>query len=248
MREAYRTVRGAIARLNSFLQENVSGMRIVQLFGREEESDGAFDEINTEHREAQLRAVVYESSFSSLAELVAAITRAALLWAGGRGVLAGVVTFGTLVAFFEYAAKFFRPVQELSQRYTVMQSAMAAAERLFELLDTEASIRSRPDARPLPKKLKGDIRFENVTFAYIDGRPVLHDVSFHIRAGERVGVVGWTGSGKSTLIRLLVRLYDVQKGRILLDGVDIRDYELRSLRRSIGIVLQDPFLFAGSVG
>ncbi|MDH3628134.1 MAG: ABC transporter ATP-binding protein/permease [Acidobacteriota bacterium] len=248
MRSAYRTVRGAIARLNAFLQENVTGMRIVQMFGRENESAEAFAEINAEHREAQLKAVVYESSFTSLAELVAAVALAVLLWAGGYGILAGMVTFGTLVAFIEYSAKFFRPVQELSQRYTVMQAAMAAAERIFGLLDTEVSIKSSDGAIPVPEKLAGDIRFENVTFGYDDERPVLKDVSFHIRPGERIGVVGWTGSGKTTLIRLLVRLYDVQQGRILLDGVDIRKYRLRDLRRSIGIVLQDPFLFAGSVG
>jgi ATP-binding cassette subfamily B protein len=151
------------------------------------------------------------------------------------------------VAFIDYAGKFFRPLQELSQRYTVMQSAMAAAERIFALLDTEIPIKSPPDPVRITKRLRGEITFENVTFGYNEDDPVLHDLSFRIGPGERVAVVGWTGAGKSTLIRLLVRLYDVDKGRILLDGTDIRDYDLHDLRRSIGVVLQDHFLFAGTV-
>jgi ATP-binding cassette subfamily B protein len=151
------------------------------------------------------------------------------------------------VAFIDYAGKFFRPLQELSQRYTTMQSAMASAERIFALLDTEPTIVSPPNARRISGKPRGEIVFENVTFAYREGQPVLHDVSFRIRPGQRVGIVGWTGSGKSTLIRLLVRLYDIQEGRILLDGVDVREYDLRDLRRAVGVVLQDHFLFSGSV-
>ncbi len=246
MREAYRRMRAMIARLNAFLQENVSGMRVVQLFAREREAMAQFREINNDHRDAQLRGVRYDSIFSALAELIGSITLAAIVWAGGWGILRGLVTFGTLVAFIEYAAKFFRPVQELSQRYTVMQSAMAAAERIFGLLDTEASITSPPDAKRV-ERLRGEIVFENVSFAYNEGEPVLRDVSFRIRPGERVAVVGWTGSGKSTLIRLLVRLYDVQEGRILIDGFDVRRYDLHDLRRAVGVVLQDHFLFAGTV-
>jgi ATP-binding cassette subfamily B protein len=248
MRTAYRTVRAMIAKLNAFLQENVSGMRIVQLFGRERAAMRQFREISDAHRDAQLRGVLYDSSFSALAELIGSVTLAGIVWVGGWGILRGLVTFGTLVAFIEYSAKFFRPIQELSQYYTSMQAAMAAAERIFDLLDTEAAIRSPAHPRRIEGRLRGEIVFENVTFAYVEGEPVLRNVSFTIRPGERLAVVGWTGAGKSTLIRLLVRLYDVTEGRILLDGVDIREYDLKELRRAVGVVLQDHFLFAGTVG
>ncbi len=247
MRRTYRHVRAMLTKLNIELQENVSGMGIVQLFARERETMEAFGETNREHEKAQLRGVRYDSIFSALAELIGSLTLAAIVWAGGWGILEGWVTFGTLVAFIEYAAKCFRPVQELSQRYTVMQAAMAAGERIFDLLDTPVTIRSPAEPTPIRERLKGDIVFDGVTFGYDPDQPVLHDVSFRIASGERVGIVGWTGSGKSTLIRLLVRLYDIQAGRILVDGVDIRDYDLAELRRSVGVVLQDQFLFAGTV-
>jgi ATP-binding cassette subfamily B protein len=247
LRRAYRQIRLLVARLNAFLQENVSGMRIVQLFVREPEAMQRFEEINREHRDAQLDGVRFDSMFSAVAELVGSITLAAIVWAGGWRILVGAVSFGTLVAFIDYAGKFFRPLQELSQRYTTMQSAMASAERIFKLLDTEPTIVSPPDARRISGRLRGEIVFENVTFGYREGDPVLQDVSFHIRPGQSVGIVGWTGSGKSTLIRLLVRLYDIREGRILLDGVDVRDYDLHDLRRAVGVVLQDHFLFSGTV-
>jgi len=247
MREAYRAVRAWIARVNAFLQENVAGMRVVQLFSREGQAMDQFRRINEAHRDAQLRGVRYDSMFSALAEWIGSITLAAIVWGGGWGILEGVVTFGTLVAFIDYAGKFFGPVQELSQRYTVMQSAMAAAERIFGLLDTEAAIRSPAAPRGPRGRASGEIEFDRVTFGYAEEQPVLRDVSFRIGAGERVAIVGWTGSGKSTLIRLLIRLYDVQQGRILLDGIDVREYDLRDLRRRVGIVLQDTFLFAGTV-
>jgi ATP-binding cassette subfamily B protein len=247
LRKAYRRVRMLVARLNAFLQENVSGMRIVQLFARENEAMDRFGEINRDHRRAQLDGVRFDSIFSALAELVGSVTLAAIVWAGGWRILTGAMTFGTLVAFFDYAGKFFRPLQELSQRYTTMQSAMASAERIFNLLDEPGSIASPVAPRRIAGRLRGEIAFEGVTFGYREGDPVLHDVSFRIRPGERVGIVGWTGSGKSTLIRLLVRLYDVWEGRVLLDGVDVREYELHDLRRAVGVVLQDHFLFAGTV-
>jgi len=247
MRRAYRRVRLLVARLNAFLQESVTGMRVVQIFVRERSNLDRFHEINRDHRDAQLKSVQYDSIFSAAAELISSVTLAAIVWAGGARILSGATTFGTLVAFIEYAGKFFRPLQELSQRYTVMQSAMSAAERIFKLLDTEIPIKSPPKPARIEKRLRGEIVFENVTFGYNEGEPVLHDVSFRIRPGERVAVVGWTGAGKSTLIRLLVRLYDVQEGRILFDGIDIREYDLQELRRSIGVVLQDHFLFAGTV-
>jgi len=247
LRRAYRRVRGLVAQLNAFLQENVAGMRIVQLFGRERESMAQFDRINRDHHRAQLDGVRYDSIFSAVAELVGSITLAAIVWAGGWRILSAAVTFGTLVAFIDYAGKFFRPLQELSQRYTTMQSAMASAERIFKLLDTDHTIASPAAPRRIAGRLRGEIEFDGVTFGYREGEPVLRDVSFRIRPGERVGIVGWTGSGKSTLIRLLVRLYDVWEGQVRVDGVDVREYDLHDLRRSVGVVLQDHFLFAGSV-
>ena len=247
VRRVYRKVRVVVARLNAFLQESVSGMRLVQLFVRERANMERFREVNRDHRAAQLDGVRYDSIFSAVAELMGSVTLAAIVWAGGARILRGSITFGTLVAFIEYAEKFFRPVQELSQRYTTMQAAMASAERIFELLDNEPAIVSPPAPRRVPTRLRGEIAFENVTFGYNEGEPILHDVSFRVRPGERVAVVGWTGSGKSTLIRLLVRLYDVWEGRVTLDGVDVRDYDLHELRRAVGVVLQDHFLFAGSV-
>lgn len=247
LRTTYRRVRVLVARLNAFLQESVSGIRVVQIFVREQASLERFGEINRDNRDAQLMGVRYDSLFSAVVEMVSSVALAAIVWAGGRGILAGITTFGTLVAFIDYAGKFFRPLQELSQRYTVMQSAMTAAERIFTLLDTEVPIRSPSQPVHIAHRLRGEIVFDRVTFAYAEGEPVLHDVSFRIRPGERVAVVGWTGAGKTTLIRLLVRLYDVREGRVLLDGRDVREYDLHDLRRAIGVVLQDHFLFAGTV-
>jgi len=247
VRDAYRAMRTAVAKLNAALQETLSGMRVVQLFRRERLATADFAVLDAEHRSAQMSSVLYESAFSAVAELMGSVTMAAIVWAGGRRVGGGAITFGTLVAFIEYAGRFFRPVQELSQRYTVMQAAMASAERIFALLDTKATLVS-PATPFVPEgRARGAIAFENVTFGYADGPPVLKNVSFTVRPGERLAVVGWTGAGKSTLIRLLARLYDVREGRILLDGIDVRDYELGALRRTIGVVLQDHFLFSGTV-
>ena len=247
VRDAYRAMRTAVAKLNASLQEVVSGMRILQMFRRERLAAEEFAVLDAEHRAAQMSGVFYESAFSAAAELMGSVTMAAIVWAGGRRLGMEAITFGTLVAFIEYAGRFFRPVQELSQRYTVMQAAMASAERIFALLDTKATLVSpekpfRPEGRA-----RGEIVFENVTFGYGDGKPVLNNVSFRVAPGERLAVVGWTGAGKSTLIRLLARLYDVREGRIVLDGVDVKDYDLGALRRTIGVVLQDHFLFSGSV-
>ena len=247
VRIVHRNVRAKVARLNSFLQENLSGLRLVQLFNRQRAAIESFRTINREHRDTQLKGVKYDSIFSALAEMIGAWTVGAILWAGGSRILRGSITFGTLVAFIDYAEKFFRPVQELSQRYTTMQAAMASSERIFELLDTEVTIRSPRKPRPMPERFRGEIVFENVTFGYDEKLPVLKDINLRLAPGERGAIVGWTGSGKSTLIRLLVRLYDVQQGRILLDGVDIREYDLASLRRSVGVVLQDHFLFSDTI-
>jgi ATP-binding cassette subfamily B protein len=247
LRTSYQEVRTMVARLNAFLQENVSGMRLIQLFRREQRNVRDFDEVNRSHRDADLSAVRFDSAFSAVAELLGSITLAAILWSGGWRILAGAATFGTLVAFIQYANRFFQPVQELSQRYATMQAAMASSERIFRLLDERPAISMSPCPRPILGRPRGEITFEHVDFGYDPDDPVLHDVSFRIEPGESIAVVGWTGSGKSTLVRLLTRLYDVQGGRILLDGVDIREYDVHELRRAIGVVLQDPFLFAGTV-
>jgi ATP-binding cassette subfamily B protein len=247
VRAADRDIRTAVARLNAHLQENVTGMRIVQLFRREARHGREFRDLDATHRAAQLRGVRYESGFSAVVELMATLALASIVWAGGWRMLAGSVTFGTLVAFLEYARRFFQPVQELSQRYTVMQAAMASSERIFQLLDTEPSIVSPPGALRVTTRPRGEIVFENVSFSYVPGTPVLRDVSFRIAPGERVAVVGWTGSGKSTVIRLLARLYDVESGRILVDGRDVREWDLGDLRRAVGVVMQDHFLFAGTI-
>ncbi len=247
VRDAYRAIRAAIAKLNASLQEFVSGMRILQLFRRERLAAAEFGALDTEHRAAQMSGVLYESAFSAVAELMGSVTMAAIVWAGGVRLTGGAITFGTLVAFIEYAGRFFRPVQELSQRYTVMQAAMASAERIFALLDMKATLASPSSPHRPAGRARGEIVFENVTFGYGDGPSVLRNVSFRVAEGERLAVVGWTGAGKSTLIRLLARLYDVREGRILLDGVDVKEYDLASLRRAIGVVLQDHFLFSGTV-
>ena len=247
VRDAYREIRLAVARLNAALNEVVSGMRIVQLFRRERLLSSEFARLDEGHRKAQLSGVFYESAFSAVAELMGSVTMAAIVWAGGFRLSGGAITFGTLVAFIEYAGRFFRPVQELSQRYTVMQAAMASAERIFQLLDTPSSIVAPKDAHRPAGRGRGEIVFDNVTFGYGGGPPVLRNVSFRVPPGERLAVVGWTGAGKSTLIRLLARLYDVRDGRILVDGVDVREYDLAALRRTIGVVLQDHFLFSGTI-
>lgn len=246
VRASYRQVRAMVARLNGFLNENVTGMRLVQLFAREKDHMAEFEDLNRRHRNAEIASVHYESAFSSMTELLGSVTLAAIVWAGGWRLLGDGITFGVLVAFIEYARRFFRPIQELSQRYAVMQSAMASAERIFQILDTDDTI-PRPEQPAALDRPRGEIRFENVRFAYRAGERVIHDLNLEIRPGERIGVVGWTGSGKSTLIRLLTRLYDVQEGRVTLDGIDVRELDPFELRRSIGVVLQDPFLFAGTI-
>lgn len=247
VRDSYRRVRTLVARLNAFLQESLSGMRLVQLFGREGADLDEFRALNRAHRDAQMQGMIWESIFSAATELIGSIALAGIIWAGGGRRLADAITFGTLVAFVEYAGRFFRPLQELSQRYTVMQAAMASSERIFALLDTPADIVSPARPRRIEGRLRGEIAFERVTFGYQEGLPVLRDVSFRIAPGERLAVVGWTGSGKSTLVRLLVRLYDPWEGRVTIDGVDVREYDLHDLRRAVGVVLQDHFLFAGTV-
>ncbi|HLC41067.1 MAG TPA: ABC transporter ATP-binding protein [Methylomirabilota bacterium] len=246
-REAYRLVRTKLAVINAFLQESISGMRIIQLFSHEERSNRAFERINREYRGASLRTMLYFSLFYPGVELIAAIALALILWYGGGQVVQGALSLGTLIAFILYAERFFAPIRDLSEKYNIMQAAMASSERIFELLDTpeEAGVRQTGGRRV--ERLRGALEFRHVNFSYTRGDEVLKDVSFLIAPGEKVALVGATGAGKSTIAGLVNRLYEPTGGQILLDGVDVREYELSSLRRRIGLVLQEPFLFSGSV-
>jgi ATP-binding cassette subfamily B protein len=245
-RAVYREIRERLAALNAYLSESLAGMPVIQLFTRERESAREFDDLNLRSRNAQMMANVYEAGLFSTVETLSSITIAVILWIGGGQVIRGLIGLGTLVAFMEYAQKFFMPLRDISTKYTVMQSAMAAAERLQELIAEPRTIASPAAPRPV-RNPRGSIVFEHVGFAYRPGEPVLHDLSLTVEPGQKVAIVGPTGSGKSTIIKLLTRFYDVTAGRILVDGVDVRDWDLNELRRAIGLVQQDVFLFAGNV-
>jgi ATP-binding cassette, subfamily B, multidrug efflux pump len=246
-RQTYRQIRERIARINAYLGEALSGMAVIQLFAREEKSYREFDKLNSDHREAYHLSNLYEASLYSLVEAAGSVSVALLLWYGGGEVLHGVIGIGTLVAFKEYIHRFFVPLRDFSQKYAVMQSAMSSAERIFQLLDTPVTIES-PKHAVIPKPFRGEVVFDNVWFHYRPGsNPVLKGVSFRIEPGEKVAVVGATGSGKTTTIKVLNRFYDIQKGSIKVSGVDVRDWDLQALRQHIGVVLQDVFLFSGDI-
>jgi len=252
VRDANRRIRVAIARINSFLQEHISGMSVVQLFNRERKARSQFAEANRAHMLAFKDAILAFALFYPAVEFLGVLAIAIVLWYGGMRVLAGTLGLGTIVAFIQYAQQFFRPIQDLSEKFNILQTAMASSERIFRLLDEPISIES--PAVPVPLGLpRGEIEFSHVWFAYTGGAQpaeedwVLRDVSFRVRPGHTVAIVGHTGAGKTTLISLLLRFYDVQRGQILLDGRDIREYDLHELRRHFGIVLQDPVLFSGTL-
>ena len=245
VRESYRKVRLRIARINAFLNEHINGMATVQLFRREKVNYGRFDDINREHRDANVEQIFFYAVFLPAVEFVAAIATALILWFGGGFVLGGTLTLGSLVAFILYAGRFFRPISDMSEKFNTLQAAMASSERIFQLLDTEVAV--KPPATGQRAEGKGHIVFDDVSFAYKDNDYVLRNVSFEVKPGERVGIVGATGAGKSTLISLLLRFYDVTSGRILIDGVDIREMDLGVLRRMFGLVLQDVHLFSGTI-
>jgi ATP-binding cassette subfamily B protein len=251
VRDAFRDIRTKLARLNAFLQEHISGMKVVQAFAREARVAARFDDINLDYRQANYRAIAADAALYSVIEALASIAIAGLIWHGGGRIAGGTLTFGVLVAFIELLTKFFGPIRDLSAKYTIMQQAMAAAERVFGLLDThepDAPARDAGAAQPPGGAPDAPlIEFDNVTFGYRAGQPVLNQVSLPIRAGETVAVVGSTGSGKSTLIKLLPRLYEPWSGAIRLGGADVRDLDRRALRRRIVVVSQDVFLFAGTL-
>jgi ATP-binding cassette subfamily B protein len=257
VRDSYRVVRGWIARINAFLQENITGMSTVQLFRREALNFARFDDIDRKHRDANIESIFYYAVFYPAIEAIAALASALIIWYGGASVMSGALTLGALVAFLQYVQRFFRPISDMSEKFNVLQSAMASSERIFKLLDEPVVIQN-PD-RPVhrPKHAPGHIAFEHVWFSYAaspgadladtDPNWVLRDVSFEVRPGERVGIVGATGSGKTTLVNLLLRFYDVQRGRITIDGVDVRELELSELRGLFSLVLQDVHLFTGTI-
>src|SRR5213594_546317 len=278
VRDSYRRIRVAIARINAYLQEHVSGMMVLQLFNREQRAFNKFSDVNEVHMEAFKDAIMAHAVYYPVVEILSATAIACVIWFGGSNVIHNVTTIGILAAFIQYAQRFFRPIQDFSEKYNILQSAMASSERIFKLLDTPVEITS--PAVTKSAEGPGRIEFDHVWFAYRssshatnggrasspgvatnilstggDARPpqtaepdwVLRDVSFAIEPGETVAIVGHTGAGKTTIISLLMRFYDVQKGAIKIDGVDIKEMDLAELRRRFGVVLQDPFLFTGTI-
>lgn len=258
VRESYRRIRTAIARINAYMQEHVSGITVLQLFNREERSFQEFEKVNRQHMDAFKVAILAHAIYYPVIEVLSSIAIASVIWFGGNQALRNAVEVGVLVAFVQFAQRFFRPIQDLSEKYNILQAAMASSERIFKLLDTPVEITSQPSATKVSGP--GRIEFDHVWFAYRampangDGAAasgemdwILRDVSFTIEPGETVAIVGHTGAGKTTIISLLMRFYDAQMGAIRLDGVDIRELPLSELRRVFGVVLQDPFLFTGTV-
>lgn len=247
VRDSFREVRIKIARINAFLQEHITGMPVVQLFNREARAYEEFDEINEAHRDANVRGIFYYAVFYPGVELITALGIGLILWYGGGRVIAGITSIGALIAFLQYAQRFYQPLADLSEKYNILQGAMAASERIFRLIDTPETIASPPDAYG-PARVQGEIEFDHVRFSYKEGEPVLKGISFQVKPGETLAVVGHTGAGKSTLANLLLRFYDVDGGAVKVDGVDVRQWDLPRLRRSVAMVLQDVFLFSGSIG
>ncbi len=245
-RQTYRDVRVRLARINSFFQEHLTGMSVVQLFGREESAAAGFGEINDLHRRANLQAIFYYAVYYPVVELITALGIGLILWYGGGQVMLGALSLGVLVAFLQYAQRFYQPLADLSEKYNILQGAMASAERVFGLLDTEPEIADGMEPST-PDRILGAVEFDDVRFSYIDDEPVLRGVSFRVEPGETVAVVGHTGAGKSTLANLLLRFYDVDSGRVLVDGVEVRRWRLEELRSTVGLVLQDVFLFSGTI-
>ncbi len=248
VRESYRTVRTWIARINAYPQERITGMATVQLFRREARDFEEFDRIDRTYRDANVQSIFYYAVFYPAIELISALAAALIIWVGGGWVMAGALTLGSLVASLQYSSRFFRPISDMSEKFNILQGAMASSERIFALLDTKVAITSGSRIPDPGSRIKlGRIAFENVTFSYVEGEPVLRHVSFEVEPGQRVALVGATGSGKTTIVSLLLRFYDVQEGRITIGGTDIRDMDLDELRSLFGLVLQDVHLFSGTI-
>ncbi len=245
--QSYRRIRVAIARINAYLQEHVAGIVVLQLFNREEKSKEEFSQINRDHMEAYKDSITAYGWFYPVVEFLGMMALALLMAYGGFRISQGALTLGVLVAFFQYGMRFFRPIQDLSEKYNILQGAMAASERIFKLLDTKPDIISPAAIVPFPAG-SVDIEFDHVWFAYKDDDWVLRDVSFRVAPSETLAIVGHTGAGKTTITNLMLRFYDVRRGAIRIGGIDIRDFDLLELRRRFGVVLQDPYLFTGTVG
>ncbi len=246
VRETYRDIRFHVARLNSFTQERVSGMATVQLYGREESEYRKHDEINSMHANAHIKSVFFYAVFFPTVEFLSALTIALIVWYAGGQIISGMMSLGVLISFIQYTEMFFRPIRDLSEKYNIMQTAMASSERLFQLLDDQTVIPEVSKERA-KRYVPGDIEFRNVWFSYNEDEYVLRNVSFKIPRGTSSAIVGATGAGKTTIINLLSRFYDIQKGEILIGGVDIRELPLDELRKHIAVVLQDVFLFSGDI-
>jgi len=243
---SYRRIRLAVARINAFLNEHINGIAVLQAFNREQAARDEFAEINREHMMAFKQSVFAYGWFYPVVEFLSMVAFAGILIYGGWQVPGGGLSLGVLIAFFQFALRFFRPIQDLSEKYNILQSATAASERIFQLLDTPIAITAPTKPKPVPEDLT--ITFENVWFAYVDEDWVLRDISFSIAPGEAIAIVGHTGAGKTTVTNLLLRFYDVQRGAIKIGGIDVREFDPLELRRRFAIVLQDPYLFTGTVG
>lgn len=242
---AFQDVRTAISNLNTFVQEHLTGMNIVQVFNREQRELESFKKINEEHKHANIRTVWANSIFFPVVEVLSAISLALLVWWGAGDVISGTTTLGTLMAFIMYINMLYRPIRQLADKFNTLQMGMVASERIFKVLDTDAFIADKGSMKL--SSIKGSIEFKNLWFAYIDENWILKDVSFSVQEGQTVAFVGATGAGKTSIINLLGRFYEFQKGEILLDGNKVQDYQLDSLRENIGVVLQDVFLFSDSI-
>jgi ATP-binding cassette subfamily B protein len=245
-RQSFRDTRKWVARINAFLQESLSGMSVVQLYRREAKNRAAFAEINRHHYDANMKAIFYYAVFYPMIELLAAVATALILVYGGGRVLTAGLTLGALVAFIQYSERFWRPISDLSEKFNVLQAAMAASERIFGLLDAAPQVVS-PKTAAGAARAEGRVSLEGVSFAYGDGPPVLSEIDFTVEPGKSVALVGATGAGKTTIISLLMRFYDVQRGRVAVDGKDVREWDLEALRSSMALVLQDVHLFSGTI-
>jgi ATP-binding cassette subfamily B protein len=252
-RETYRDVRIQIARINTFMQEHITGMLVDQIFNREKKSYTKFTTINAAHRDANIRSIFYYAVFYPGVDLIGAVAVGLIIWYAGHNALEGVVTVGTVMAFIQFNEMFWRPIRDLSEKYNILQTAMASSERLFQLLDDKTTLNIRQNPEPL-EHVRGDIEFRNVWFSYnppSDGAQspewVLKNISFSIQQGQTVAIVGHTGAGKTTIINLLSRFYDIQQGEILIDGINIQHVNPHDLRKHIAVVLQDVFLFSGDI-
>jgi ATP-binding cassette subfamily B multidrug efflux pump len=246
VRESYRDVRLHLARLNSYMQEHITGMNIVQIFRKEKDELKRFSNINNDYRQANIRSIFYYALFYPGVEILSSIAIGLIVWYGGGEIIRGSLTIGVLFAFIQYTEMFFRPIRDLSEKYNIMQTAMASSERIFKLLDNQTFVKN-PENPVKLERVKGEIEFRNVWFAYNDEDYVLKDISFKINPGETVAIVGHTGAGKTSIINILTRFYDINKGAILVDGIDISKMDKKELRKFISIVLQDVFLFSGTI-